>query len=149
MKLQSTAKLRVIAKGEPTKSMDGKSTYYKVTVMQGAEAGQLSVSEELYNLLVADITREVPLIVEYNDQYKSLRVVNIDYTAMTAMQYRPATTPSPAPVPGTPAPAPAPVSGTPAPTPAPVSGTPAPAPAPAPVPDAPAPDAPVKNGKKS
>lgn len=137
MKLQSTAKLRVIAKGEPTKSMDGRSTYYKVTVMQGAEAGQLSVSEELYNLLTADITKEVPLIVEYNDQYKSLRVVNIDYTAMAAMQYHPAPTPVPAP-------APAPVPDAPAPIPAPV---------PAPVPDAPAPtpapDAPVKSGKKS
>lgn len=120
MKIQSTAKLQVIAKGEPTKSMDGKSTYYKITVLQGAEAGQLSVSEELYRLL--NIGESVMLILEYNDAYKSLRVVSIDYAAMSASQSHPATTPPPAPAPD------APASG----------DTPAPAP-----------DAPAKNGRKS
>lgn len=120
MKIQSTAKLQVIAKGEPTKSMDGKSTYYKITVLQGAEAGQLSVSEDLYRLL--SVGQTAALILEYNDQYKSLRVVSIDYASMSAMQSSPATTPPPAPA------ADAPVT------------TP---------PPAPAADASVKNGKKS
>ena len=101
MKIQSTAKLQVIAKGEPTKSMDGKSTYYKITVLQGAEAGQLSVSEELYRLL--NIGESVMLVLEYNDAYKSLRVVSIDYAAMSASQSHPATTPPPASAPESPA----------------------------------------------
>lgn len=95
MKIQSTAKLQVIAKGEPTKSLDGKSTYYKVTVLQGAEAGQLSVSEDLYNLLRVGETTS--LVLEYNDTYKSLKVVNIDYPAVSASHSHPATTPPPAP----------------------------------------------------
>lgn len=92
MKIQSTAKLQIIAKGEPTKSPDGKSTYYKVTVLQGAEAGQLSVSEELYNLL--RIGETTALVLEYNDTYKSLRVVNIDYTA-NAVSHPATTVPAP------------------------------------------------------
>lgn len=120
MKIQSTAKLQVIAKGEPTKSMDGKSTYYKITVLQGAEAGQLSVSEELYRLL--NIGESVMLILEYNDAYKSLRVVSIDYAAMSASQSHPATTPPPASAPDAPASGDTPAS---------------------------APDAPAKNGRKS
>lgn len=92
MKIQSTAKLQIIAKGEPTKSQDGKTLYYKVTVLQGAEAGQLSVSEELYNLL--EIGKTMSLVVEYNDQYKSFKVVNIDYNA-TAVSHPATTVPAP------------------------------------------------------
>lgn len=88
MKIQSTAKLQIIAKGKPTKSPDGKSTYYKVTVLQGVEAGQISVSEELYSLLKVGET--TALCLEYNDAYKSLKVVNIDYNAMSVPH--PATT---------------------------------------------------------
>lgn len=100
MKIQSTAKLQIIAKGEPTKSLDGKSTYYKVTVLQGAEAGQISVSEELYSLL--KIGETTALRLEYNDAYKSLKVVDIDYNAMTVPH--PATTvPDSAPAPAAPA----------------------------------------------
>lgn len=95
MKIRSTAKLQVIAKGEPTKSLDGKSTYYKVTVLQGAEAGQISVSEDLYNLLRVGET--TALLLEFNDLYKSIKVVDIDYAAMSASQSHPATTPPPAP----------------------------------------------------
>ena len=95
MKIQSTAKLQVIAKGEPTKSPDGKSTYYKVTVLQGAEAGQISVNEELYNLLRVGETTS--LVLEYNDAFKSLKVINIDHKAMSASQSHPATTPPPVP----------------------------------------------------
>lgn len=104
MKIQSTAKLQIIAKGEPTKSLDQKSTYYKVTVLQGAEAGQLSVSEDIYNLL--NVGETTALVLEYNDQYKSLRVVNIDYNAM-AVSHSATTVPAPdVPAPDSPASAP-------------------------------------------
>lgn len=92
MKIVSSATVNVIAKGEPTKSLDGKSTYYKITVLQGAEAGQLSVPEDLYYLL--KVGESVSLNLEYNDQYKSLKVLSINYNSYTAPH--PATTaPSP------------------------------------------------------
>ena len=94
MKIQSSAKLQVIAKGDPTKSLDGKNTYYNITVLQGAEAGQLSVSEDIYNIL--KIGEQVSLVLEYNDQYKSLKVTGIDYNASSSSH--PATT-APAPEP--------------------------------------------------
>lgn len=79
MKLQVKTKMMILAKCEPTKSADGKSTYYKATVMQGQEAGQISVSEDIYNSLT--VGKEESFVCEYRDDYKSFKILNFDYTA--------------------------------------------------------------------
>ena len=77
MKLGSVSHVTVIAKGEPTRSIDGKTEYFKITVLQGAEAGQLSCPQDVY--LGLSVGKEADLMLEYNDQYKSLKVVGIAY----------------------------------------------------------------------
>lgn len=81
MKLQVKTKLKILAKCEPTKSADGKSTYYKATVMQGQEAGQVSVSEDIYNSLTVD--KEESFVCEYRDDFKTFKILDFDYTATT------------------------------------------------------------------
>ena len=79
MKLQFETKVMVLAKCDPTKSKDGQTTYYKATVMQGQEAGQLSVSEEIYNSL--EVGKVATVVCEYNDAYKSLKVLHYNVEA--------------------------------------------------------------------
>lgn len=79
MKIRTTAKLQVLALCEPTKSSDGKTNYYKVTVMQGQEAGQVSVDENVYCML--EVGRTADLVCEYRDDYKSFKIVGFDYNA--------------------------------------------------------------------
>ena len=59
-------------------SKDGKH-YYQLSIDQDGEAGSLPISEECY-LNVKDVFKKyspVSLDCEFNDQYKSLRVLNI------------------------------------------------------------------------
>lgn len=59
-------------------SKDGKH-YYQISIDQDGEAGSLPISEECY-LGVKDIFKKyspVNLDCEYNDQYKTLRVIGI------------------------------------------------------------------------
>ena len=74
MKLQFSVKALVLTK----KEQEGKegAKYYKIGVMQGEELGEMSVTEEVFK----EVDRGVAyiLMVEYNDQYKNIRV----YSAM-------------------------------------------------------------------
>ena len=79
MKLQLRTKLQILAKCEPTKSSDGKTTYYKATVMQGQEAGQVSVDEDTYRQL--EVGKESSFLCEYRDDYKSFKILGFDYSA--------------------------------------------------------------------
>ncbi|MDE7321783.1 MAG: hypothetical protein K2N73_03475 [Lachnospiraceae bacterium] len=75
MKLALTTELQILAKCEPTKSKDGQSTYYKLTVLQGAEAGQVNCPEAVYNTVKAG--DKAVFNMEYNSEYKSLRLLGI------------------------------------------------------------------------
>jgi hypothetical protein len=81
MKINAVADLTILAKCEPTKSQDGKNTYYKLTYFQGVEAGQLSCSEYVYNNCT--VGKPSKYLVEYGDtatnngSYKSFRIVGI------------------------------------------------------------------------
>ena len=59
-------------------SKDGKN-YYQISIDQDGEAGSISLSEDAYKSIKDTFKKYVPyqLTVEYNDQYKSLRVVGI------------------------------------------------------------------------
>ncbi|GEM_PF-6098617 len=72
MKLYSETKVTVVGKAEPTHSADGKSTYYRVAVMQNGQATNLPVSEEIYNS-IPDGMVDVVLSTFYDDTYKSFR----------------------------------------------------------------------------
>lgn len=75
MKITSTTMpIQVLAK-QATKSKDGQSTYYKLTVLQGAEAGQLSCSESVFNSVKEG--EKTAFAVEYNSEYKSLKLVSV------------------------------------------------------------------------
>lgn len=74
MRLVSTMKAKVIAMGT-TKSKDGQTTYYRVTILQGMESGMLSVPEDTYKLITPD--KEFVFNTEYNSEYKSFRITGI------------------------------------------------------------------------
>ncbi len=74
MKLESTMKAEVLVKST-TQSKDGQTTYYKLTVLQGAESGMLSCPEDVYNK-VSD-RKEYIFDTQYNDEYKSFRIVGV------------------------------------------------------------------------
>lgn len=73
MKILSTTKITVVGKAEPTKSQDGKNTYYRVAVMQNGQATNLMVSEDVYNA-IPDGLVEVEFLTSYDDKYSSFRV---------------------------------------------------------------------------
>lgn len=75
MKITMKAEMHILAKCEPTKSRDGQSTYYKLTVMQGQEAGQISCPEDVYNSIKSG--EKAVFNLEYNSEYKSLRLLGI------------------------------------------------------------------------
>ncbi|MDD6811687.1 MAG: hypothetical protein PUD93_07480 [Lachnospiraceae bacterium] len=73
MKIQSNAKLNIIAKNE-RQATDGKS-YYNVAVLLEGQAGNLSCTEDVYNDAVVGVENDV--ILEYNSEYKSLRLIAV------------------------------------------------------------------------
>lgn len=90
MNIQSTAKAMVLAKNEKP-SIDGKNTYYNLAIMVGGEAGNISCTEDAYKF--AEIGVENELALAYNDQYKTLRV--LDARAVTPFTPK-GTAPTPA-----------------------------------------------------
>ena len=52
--------------------------FYKISIDQDGEAGTLSISEEAYKSLQPSFLKYKPitLTAEFNDQYKSLRVIS-------------------------------------------------------------------------
>lgn len=74
MKLDATMKVKVIGKGTE-ESKDGKTTYYRLLIMQGMEAGKLGCPEGVYNDVKEGDERTFK--VQYNDEYKSFRIVDV------------------------------------------------------------------------
>ena len=72
MKIYGETKITVVGKAEPTHSQDGKSTYYRVAVMQNGQATNLSVSEDIYNS-IPDGLVDVVFSTVYDDTYKSFK----------------------------------------------------------------------------
>lgn len=66
--------MQAIAKGT-TESKDGKTTYYRVTILQGMESGMLSCTQDVYDNI--EVGKTYDFNVEYNGEYKSFRVVGI------------------------------------------------------------------------
>lgn len=72
MKIISRAEnVRVLAKTSE-KSRDGQSTYYKLAVLQGAECGTVSCSEEAFNMVEND--KVYDFATTFNDAYKSYKI---------------------------------------------------------------------------
>lgn len=76
MKIISTTRFMVVGKAEPTKSQDGRSTYYRVACMQNGQATNVSVPEEIYNMLPFGIVDAV-FDTSYDDKYNSFRIDGI------------------------------------------------------------------------
>ena len=95
MKLNGTMTVKIIGKGTE-ESKDGKTTYYRLLVMQGMEAGKLGCPEDVYNLVKEGDT--CTLNTQFNDEYKSFRIIGMVNDGIPS----PATTPG-----GRPATAPA------------------------------------------
>ena len=75
MTLTFNAKMLVISKNE-NESRDGKSMYYNLAVVQNGQAGNISCTKEVYDL-INELMREVELQLTYNDEYKSLRITGV------------------------------------------------------------------------
>lgn len=72
MRIQSSGKVLVLAKNE--REGQNKQKYYNLAVLIGGEAGNLSCTEEAYNTAVAALVNDAAY--EYNDQYKSFRIIS-------------------------------------------------------------------------
>lgn len=103
MRIASLAKLTVIATPEPTEYNGKKS--YKLTILQNGEAGSISCTEESFKTLgpVNNQFVEVHAALEYNSEYKSLRVTGIRFpntdVPSDAQNKAPDKTSGPAPAP--------------------------------------------------
>lgn len=73
MKIQNETKLTVVGKAEPTKSQDGRTTYYRIACMQNGQATNLMVSQEVYEA-IPDGMVDVQFATSYDDRYQSFRV---------------------------------------------------------------------------
>ena len=96
MKIYSETKLTVVGKAEPTYSKDGKSTYYRVAVMQNGQATNLMVSEDVYNA-IPDGLVDVLFYTTYDDKYDSFRVDGL--LQIVSVNGRPFEKSAPAPAP--------------------------------------------------
>lgn len=76
MKILSETKFMVVGKAEPTRSLDGKSTYYRVACMQNGQATNVSVSEDIYNAIPSGIV-DARFNTSYDDKYQSFRIDSI------------------------------------------------------------------------
>lgn len=71
MKINVIAKnVRVLAK-EATPSRDGQSKYYKVTVLIGSEAGSVSCSEEVFDIVENEKVYDLSAV--FNSEYKTFK----------------------------------------------------------------------------
>ena len=75
MKITNVAKVKVLGKTVTNGVKDTSKRYYGILVMQDADCGSLSCSEEVYNIVKEGET--VNLITEYNQKYESFRVTGI------------------------------------------------------------------------
>lgn len=73
MKIYNETKFTVVGKAEPTTSQDGKSTYYRVAVMQNGQATNVMVPMEMYSS-IPDGLVEVRCETSYDDKYERFRV---------------------------------------------------------------------------
>ncbi len=74
MTITANAKVLVISKNE-TPSRDGKDTYYNLAIMQNGQAGNVSCTDEVYELAVE--MKETEVNLTYNDEYKRIRITGI------------------------------------------------------------------------
>ncbi|MDE7131095.1 MAG: hypothetical protein K2O65_04755 [Lachnospiraceae bacterium] len=73
MKISSETRFIVVGKAEPTKSQDGKTTYYRVACMQEGQATNVSLSEEIYDSIPSGIV-DARFATSYDDKYQSFRI---------------------------------------------------------------------------
>lgn len=73
MKIYNETTLTVVGKAEPTKSQDGKNTYYRVACMQNGQATNLSVTEDIYHAIPSGII-EAKFETSFDDRYNSFRI---------------------------------------------------------------------------
>lgn len=73
MKISNSTRVKVLAKSSRT-SNDGK-TYYQIAIMNGAEAGNLPCTEEVYNE-VSEMC-DYSLETVYDTDYKYFRAIHV------------------------------------------------------------------------
>lgn len=76
MKILSETKLTVVGKAEPTSSLDGKNTYYRVACMQNGQATNLMVPQEVYDS-IPDGFVDILFSTSFDDRYSSFRIDRI------------------------------------------------------------------------
>ena len=74
MKLKVNFKGVAINKKEE-KSRDGQKTYYRMSIDQDGEAGTVGITEDIFNQV--ERFKEYDFVGEYNDMYKSFRIIGV------------------------------------------------------------------------
>lgn len=80
MQILSNARMKVIAKNQRTGN-DGKE-YYNLAVLVEGQAGNISCTEEAFKGAFPDMDNNV--VLAYNDQYKSLRIMSAEPVSAAA-----------------------------------------------------------------
>ncbi|HIW21060.1 MAG TPA: hypothetical protein H9887_03455 [Candidatus Dorea intestinavium] len=75
MKVKVEMKAMVINKSSQKNEKNG-NIYYGMNVAQQDDAGRISITEEVFNLI--EPMKEYLFVAEFNDKYGSFRVVNVD-----------------------------------------------------------------------
>lgn len=76
MKINSKFNAQLLSSSVTT-SKDGRNFYHiTIFVPSSGEAGQMNVTEDLYNNLVTG--SEYTFVAEWNDKYNSFRVIGVD-----------------------------------------------------------------------
>lgn len=74
MKIVNMTELLVVGKAEPSKSRDGQNTYYRIACVQNGQACNLSVPQEVYDLIPDGQAKTFKFITTFDDKYNSFRV---------------------------------------------------------------------------
>ena len=75
MRITNVAKVKILGKTKTQGVKDPSKNYFGILVMQDADCGSLSCTEEVYNMVKENET--VNLITEYNQKYESYRVTGV------------------------------------------------------------------------
>lgn len=76
MKIISETRFMVVGKAEPTKSKDGKSTFWRIACMQNGLATNVSAPQEVYDAIPSGIVDAV-FTTSYDDKYENFRIDGI------------------------------------------------------------------------
>lgn len=75
MKITNVTRVKVLAKASRQSTSDPSKTFYQLAIMSGSEAGNLSCSAEVYNLV--EEMHDYDFETTFNTEYKSFSITRL------------------------------------------------------------------------